>query len=241
LNAPQAAKPAGLERRIRADIEARIRSGALRPGERLPTEQALMAEYGCARMTVSKAIGALADLGFVTRNKKAGTVVAHPPVQTAVLEIPDIAEVIRAQGQAYEYRLFDRRVRDVDLDDACEAALAPCSRLLQVRGLHLAGDAPFALEDRVISLDTVPEAETADLRIQAPGSWLLRATPWTQARHRISAVPARADAARKLDVRVGQPCLQLERWTFRLGSGVTFVRQLFPGDRYNLVADLRNP
>jgi GntR family histidine utilization transcriptional repressor len=48
------ARPAGLERRIRADLEERIRSGAWPPGHRIPTEAELMARYGCARMTVSK-------------------------------------------------------------------------------------------------------------------------------------------------------------------------------------------
>jgi GntR family transcriptional regulator, histidine utilization repressor len=230
----------GLERRIRSDIEARIRAGDWRPGDRLPTEQVLMAQYGCARMTVSKAIGALADAGLVTRNKKAGTLVAHPHVQTAVLEIPDIAEVIARRGETYEFRLLARRVRKTDPDDAREAALGPAGPLLAVRGLHVAGGAPFAVEDRVIHLTAVPEAEAVDFSAQAPGSWLLKHVPWTEARHRISAAMTGAAEAKALDVKSGYACLQVERWTFRLGQGVTFVRQLFPHDRFDLVADFRN-
>ncbi len=71
----------------------------------------------------------------------------------------------------------------------------------------------------------------------APGSWLLNHVPWSQARHRITAVPADAATARLLNLAPHAACLQVERWTWRSGQGVTFVRQVFPGDRYDLVAD----
>jgi GntR family histidine utilization transcriptional repressor len=228
-------KPPSLDRQIRSDIEARIRAGEWPPGHRLPTEQDLVAQYNCARMTVSKAMSVLADAGLIVRNKKAGSFVARPHVQTAVLEIPDIGAVIAARGEPYEYQLIWRAVRAPDEDESEQALAAGC-RLLALKGLHMAGGAPFALEDRLISLATVPEAEAVDFSDQAPGSWLLGHVPWTQARHRISAVNA-ADAARALEVARGTACLRVERWTFRLGEGVTFVRQTFPGDRYDLVAE----
>jgi GntR family histidine utilization transcriptional repressor len=90
-----------LDARIRADLEGRIRSGEWPPGARIPTEHALMASYGCARMTVNKALSGMAAAGLVDRRKKAGTFVAQPPVRTAVIEIPDIAALIRARGQTH--------------------------------------------------------------------------------------------------------------------------------------------
>ena len=52
-----------LHRRIAGDIERRIASGEWRPGFRIPTEAELTAEYGCARMTVSRAMSDLAARG----------------------------------------------------------------------------------------------------------------------------------------------------------------------------------
>jgi GntR family histidine utilization transcriptional repressor len=230
-------KPLSLERRIRADLEANIRSGGWLPGARLPTEQALAAQYGCARMTVNKAVGGLVGAGLVKRNKKAGTVVSAPRVQTAVLEIPDIGALIAARGETYAFRLMSRRVRSGSAEDD-DAAFGVAGKLLALKGLHVAGGAPFAMEDRLISLDAVPQAEQVDFSGQAPGSWLLGHVPWTSARHRISAVNATVDAAKALCVPPRSACLTVERWTFRLDEGVTFVRQTFPGDRYSLIADL---
>lgn len=50
-----------LHQRIRADIGERIRSGAWSPGHRIPFEHELMAQYGCSRMTVNKALSPLAE------------------------------------------------------------------------------------------------------------------------------------------------------------------------------------
>ena len=52
-------------------IEAAILSGELQPGARLPVEHELMERYGCARMTVSKALQSLAAAGLVERRKRA--------------------------------------------------------------------------------------------------------------------------------------------------------------------------
>ena len=226
-----------LDRRIRADLERQIRSGAWPPGHRIPIEQKLMAQYGCARATVGKAILALAQAGLVQRRKRAGSFVAHPHMQTAVLEIPDIPAVIAARGETYRFQLVSRTVRLTNDGDPQEAAIGAQQAVLAVRGVHIAGERPFAWERRILNLTAVPDARTVSFESEPPGSWLLRHVPWTQARHRITALNADAETTRRLGLRRDLACLQVERWTWRLGDWITFVRQVFPGDRYDLVAE----
>lgn len=225
-----------LDRRIRADLEGRIRSGEWRPGHRIPTELELMADYGCARMTVSKAMSGLVHAGLIERRKKAGSFVARPHVQTAALEIPDIPALIAQRGETYRFQRISRVMRRLDPDDAGEAALPTTAPVLAISGLHFADGAPFALETRVLNIDAVPEARDRTFDEEPPGSWLLKHVPWTEARHRIAAVSAHAECARQLDLRRGTACLQVERHTFRAGEWITFARLLFPGERYDLVA-----
>jgi GntR family transcriptional regulator len=47
------------------DIAAKITSGKLSPGARLPSEIDLAAQYGVARMTISRAIRELRERGLV--------------------------------------------------------------------------------------------------------------------------------------------------------------------------------
>ncbi len=51
----------------------------------------------------------------------------------------------------------------------------------------------LCLEERLISLETVPEAGHADFSDIAPGAWLLNQIPWSSAEHRIHAVSAAAE------------------------------------------------
>ncbi|KQW83929.1 UTRA domain-containing protein [Brevundimonas sp. Root1279] len=220
-----------IHRRIESDIERRILSGEWRPGHRLPTESELMAEYGCARMTASKAMSGLAARGLVTRRRRAGTIVAHPPVHSAALAIPDIQSEVEGRGLAYAHRLLTRRIRDAEAEEAWLGV-----QLIQLETVHLADGAPFAHERRLISLAAAPEAESADFAAKPAGSWLLAHTPWTEAEHRISAVGADTVMARHLLLPPGSACLRLERRTWRDGQGVTWAFQTFPGDAYDLVA-----
>ena len=213
-------------RRIREDIEGRIRSGEWRPGTRIPIEQELAARYGCARATVSKALGELAAAGLVERRRKAGSFVAHPPVHSAVMTVPDLAELISARGEAYRW-------------DARSIRRARVGAALHIEGVHFAADEPFALERRVIELAEVPAAADTDFTVEAPGTWLLAHIPWTSARHVIRAVAAVRGEAKSLGVASGAPCLELERDTWRGDRAVTHVRQLFRGDRFDLVAEFQ--
>lgn len=221
-----------LHRRIAGDIERRIASGAWRPGFRIPIEAELTAEYGCARMTVSRALSDLATRGLIVRRRRAGTVVAHPPVHSsALVAIPDIQAEVEGRGLVYSHRLLARVIRAARDDDP-----ALGGRVIELETLYLADGLPFALEKRMIALDAAPEAETADFEIQAPGGWLLAHTPWTEAEHRISAVAADHDTAAALGLSVGAACLRLERRTWRDGQDVTWASQTFPGAAYDLVA-----
>lgn len=216
-------------RRIREEIAAAIRSGEWRPGDRVPTEQELAMRYDCARATVSKALAELAAAGLVERRRKAGTFVAHPPVHSAVMTVPDLAELVAARGERYDWVLISKQV------EARESLCPPPA--LRVEGVHLAASEPFALETRFIALGEVPDAGTADFAVEAPGTWLLGHIPWTEARHVIRAVNPRPAEATRLGVAPRAACLELDRTTWRAGRIVTHVRQLFRGDRFDLVAE----
>jgi GntR family histidine utilization transcriptional repressor len=232
----RASEPETLHRRIRAEIEHRILSGEWRPGDRIPFEHELKAQHGCARMTVNKAMASLAEAGLIVRRRRAGSFVAQPRIQSVILEIPDIQAEIVARGEDYGLKLLARRRRRPLAKRADEKALAGKGDLLALRCLHLANGRPFALEDRLISLAAVPEAEHIDFASESPGTWLLGHVPWTQAEHRITAINADRDVAATLDIELRDACLALERRTWRASEHITQVRQIFPGTHYDLIA-----
>jgi GntR family histidine utilization transcriptional repressor len=224
-----------LHQRITDDLAGEIRSGAWPPGYRIPFEHELTARYGCARATVNKAVQALAAAGLVDRRRRAGTFVARPRIQSAVLQIPDMEAEITRRGQTYGYELLSRRVRALGQTPE-ETDLGGDGAVLDLRCRHLAGGAPFAFEARVINLAAAPEALDADFSGTAPGAWLLAHAAWTEARHQITAINPDAETAAGLVIDRARACLCLKRWTWRPEAGVTYARQVFPGDVYDLVA-----
>ena len=59
-------------------LSDRITSGQLKPGDKLPSETALMSEFGVSRITVRAAIIELAEDGILVRSQGKGTFVATP-------------------------------------------------------------------------------------------------------------------------------------------------------------------
>lgn len=215
---------------IRDHFRQRILAGELAPGERLPTEQEIMTRFGCSRMTVSKALSGLAEAGLIERRKRAGTFVARPRVHSMVLEVPDLAALVAARGQAYRYRLDQREERST------KAGHLAGQRALHLVGVHFADAQAMAVEDRLVSLAAVPDIADADLAAEAPGTWLLHHVPWTEADSHITATGASPAEAAALGVAPGAPCLCVERRTWRGADPITLVRQVFRGDSYELVA-----
>lgn len=228
-------KPRALHERIRQDIEARIMSGAWAVGHRIPYEHELMAAYGCSRMTVNKALSTLAGRGLLDSRKRAGTFVAAPRGHRAALDIPDIAAAIAAEGRSHRIGLIARAEREAEPADRQQLAM-PNGRVLALTCLHRADQRPFALEQRLINLELVPAARTVDFARESPGAWLLAHVPWSDARHRICAIAADRATADRLGLVLGAPCLAVERWTWRGEQRITYVRQLYPGERHTLEA-----
>jgi len=82
----------------------------------------------------------------------------------------------------------------------------------------------------------VPAIVDGDFDSISPGTWLLQHVPWTEAENRISAVGATREEAAQLGIAPGAPCLCVERHTWRGGDPITYVRQVFLADAYDMVA-----
>ncbi len=220
---------------IQRALEASILSGDWPPGTRVPSEHHLMACYGCSRMTVNKALSALAASGLIVRRRRSGTIVATPASEETVLDIHDIQAEITGNGHAYRYEFIQRRQRAATATDAKRLGVAAGGRVLALIVLHHADGRPFVLEDRLINLAVVKAAARETFATVPPGSWLLQNVPWSEAEHHIRAVNATVAVARRLDVPAGAACLVVDRRTWCDRAPITCVNLVYPGDRHQLV------
>lgn len=221
---------------IRRELERAIVSGQWPPGHRVPPEQELVKRYGCSRMTVNKALSALAATGLIVRRRRSGSFVAAPVNEANVLQVRPVEEDVRRNNKQYRLQVVQRAVRKATERDAARLAVAAGTPVLALACVHFADGRPFAAEERLINLAAVPSAGDQAFNDVSPGHWLLTKVPWSEAEHHIRAVNADAAMAAALDIDVRDACLVVERRTANAGQPVTHVILSYPGERHALVA-----
>ncbi|QND45524.1 UTRA domain-containing protein (plasmid) [Rhizobium lusitanum] len=228
-----------IHQKIFRDIETKIMSGDWQPGQRIPIEHELAAEYRCSRMTVNKALSALAERGMIVRRRKAGSFVATQQIDRTVMDIQDISTEAELAGYEHDYRMLMRRIERLDASDAALLREPVGAEILRLQCLHLVDGKPNAIERRIIMLDAVPLARDETFASVPPAKWLLEQVPWSKARHVIRAVSADAATARLLETERGEACLTLIRQTWQNGHTVTYVEITHPGDRFQFAGDFQ--
>jgi GntR family transcriptional repressor for pyruvate dehydrogenase complex len=91
--------PTNLTSELVRRLASEIRAGRLNPGDRLPTEQALMRQAGVSRTVVREAVSALRAEGLVTTRQGVGAFVTDPTsrgqVRIAPEEMCSLADVLQ--------------------------------------------------------------------------------------------------------------------------------------------------
>lgn len=209
---------------IRDIIHARITDRRYAPGDKLPRDEDLAAEFGCARSTVHRAMQHLAELGLLERKRKGGTIVRADPIARATLDIPITRLEVEATGASYGYRLESAQMEPAPPAVLARLGLKGAGPMLHVLALHLANGRPHIFEDRWICTQTVPEILAVDLTRQSANEWLVRHRPHTQYALQVAARAADAALARRLDIEPGTPLLVMHRTTWWDDNPITTVR-----------------
>lgn len=214
---------------VRAEALRRISSGEWSPGELIPNEADWAMELGCARTTVNRALRDLAEAGYLDRRRKGGTRVPLTPVRRATLEIAIIRQDVEARGLPYGYRLLHDAPAAAPPGIRAALRLPGGAALRHIRALHLAGGAPYCLEDRWLNPDFAPGARFETV---SANEWLVRNLAWSGGDFTFYARPADAGLAGLLACPEGAALFAVDRTTFAAEAPITAVTLTYaPGYR----------
>src|SRR5689334_11474498 len=173
---------------IKTSMRRRIAEGGWQPGMRLPSERELVHEFGCARMTVHRALRELEEEGLIERRQGSGSYVAELHPISNLLQVRDIHDEIRERGHVHTTRVCEvARIR-------CDAAIAAAMRLrkgapvFHAQLVHLENGVPIQLEDRHINPALAPDLLERDLTQVTPSAVLFQHAPLTEAEQVVEAV-----------------------------------------------------
>ena len=219
---------------VRDEIHEAILSGRYGPGDRLPRDADIAEDLNCARSTVQRAMQHLSDSGLVERRRKGGTKVRSEPVTRATLDIPITRREVEQKGGRYGYQLIHSTKTDAPRGVIATFELTKTQPMLQVEALHLSNGRPYILEDRWISLNTVPEITGVDLTTQSANEWLVLNRPFNRCDLRFYAISANSGVADLLQIEAGAALFVVERTTWIDNGPITTVQAITrPG--YQLV------
>lgn len=192
----------------------RLASGAWRPGDLLPSEFGLAAEFKVSQGTVRKALDELAAQNLVVRQQGKGTFVAQHTPQRALFHF---FHLVSDDGQRAlpDARTLSLTKATADPAEATRLALkrgAPVFRLVRLR--TLGGE--VAIFERIV----LSAALFAGFGGRRPADVPNELYRYYEERHgvtvaraveKLKAVPARPEEARSLGLKTGAPLLEIDR------------------------------
>lgn len=223
---------------VQAEVLRRLHDRFWKPGDLLPSEADLAAEFGCARTTVNRALQAIADDGLLERRRRGGTRVVINPEHKASFSIPVIRLEIEQLGCDYAYQLLKRRQQRPSKSVRERMQCGADTQMLSLRALHSANGKPYVLENRWIDLSVVPAAADADFSVQSANEWLVEHVPFSGGDLMLSALSASDDEADRLACTPALALFTAQRRTRNTqGATITDVQLVYaPG--YRMTIDL---
>lgn len=239
-------EPAGAQPQHRQIEQAlRERLASLHPGDRVPSDAELCAEFGVSRMTARHAMQRLAEEGLIRREPGRGTFVARPPAHRRTNRLLTFTQEMTRAGRVPSSQLLTRVIRPSTAAEAADLAIPERQPVVHLRRLRLADEQPIALESSVLIGAAAEAVMTADLsggslhEALAQAGYTLRRGTGT-----ITAATASRGEARLLAVRSGAPLLVERRVIVDShGKRIEATESRYSAERYGLVVhfDVESP
>jgi len=224
---------------VKSWIRQRIASGEWRPGDPVPSEAALIQQFGISRMTANRALRELADEGLVTRVQGSGTTVAQLHRISSKLTIRDIHEEVAERGHVHTARVLRAAREKAGAELARSLDVRPGATVFHTVLIHMENGVPIQYEDRYVNPAAAPQYLDTDFTQTSPTLHLLQHAPLTEASYAIEACLPTAEEAKELQIKRSEPCLAMMRRTVSGAHVASVARLVYPGTRYSFAGQFQ--
>jgi GntR family transcriptional regulator len=199
---------------VRELMIRRMVSGDWRPGDALPSEARLAAEFGVSQGTVRKALDELAARNLVVRQQGRGTFIARHSRQRSIFHFfhifTDAGEKVPPVG-----KVLALCAARASREQAQRLALPARARVWEILRLRAICGAPVILERIAVPVSLFPDLELPLGEEQEDELYVLYQRRFgvtiARAEERLKAVAADEEDALHLGVAAGAPLLEIDR------------------------------
>lgn len=230
--------PIALYAQLRHLLQDDILSGRLKPGDPLPPDRELCARHHVSRITVTRALSELVQMGLVRRIQGKGSVVAQTRIRRDFSQVMGLTETLRRQGLSTRAAML-ALTPDASLPKEFGLHRGPFTRLHRLR--HI-GAIPAVLSTSYIAAEIVAGLTASDLETRSLYDLIERRLGRAIIRNDQAMMPtvATAEVARLLGVPRGSPHMAFRGTTYvEGGRAVEFTHSIFRGDVFEFHASVR--
>src|SRR6266851_4020757 len=209
-------------------------------GMAIPSERQLSVDLGVSRLTIRAALDELVRDGYLDRRHGSGTYVTEPKIAQP-LTLTSFSDDMRRRGMTPGSRTLELTSTTAGARLAHRLGVSPEARLFRVKRLRLADSQPMAMEVLHVPESLVPGLTRQDFEDHSFYELLRNRYGITIASgtQTIEPTVTNEEESEVLGVPLHTPAFLFERTTVsESGRMVEFVRSIYRGDRYRLVADL---
>jgi GntR family transcriptional regulator len=227
-----------LYHQIQQRLLSQIQSGALKPGEPLPSTQEIAATLGVSQMTVRQAIKSLSELGIVYSRQGKGTFVSSIKLEKDFRQVLSFTEDMKARGSTPRSKTLLFEVQQSSAEVIRALRLRSGEKIICLKRIRQANNLPMGIECSSLPLRVCPDLlETFDPRNSLYEILAERyGINMVVADEVAEAGLADAEAARLLRIAEGSPVFFFTRISYvQSGQPIEHVQSTYRGDRYKIV------
>ena len=221
-----------------------IRSGRLKAGKPLPSEEVISKRLRVSRMTARQALKSLCSLGVAYSQRGKGTFVSEIKLEKNFRQVQSFTEEMEARGSRPHSKLISSEVVPVGEEAAEALRLSPDEKVIRIRRVRVADALPMGVETTCLPQSLCPDLldkfdpRTSLYRTLSQGYGI----HIVQADEVVEAGLANSEEARLLGVSKGSPVFLFTRTSYvQGGQAVEYVKSTFRGDRYKITNRLGQP
>ncbi len=225
-------------------LRGQIESGALKPGDPLPSEMALAKQWGVSRIVVRQALNDLTGEGLLVRRRALGTTVAPPRRQVPILRdrLRGLTEDLAREGLTVRSRVLSQGLVPAGGEAMHELQVEVETPLVEIRRLRSVQNTPIVIETTYHPYTRFPDLLHMDLTDGSTYAILEQryGVHPAQSRDRFVAEAASKEDAALLEIEPGAPVMRYKR-TARDQSGqiMEFTISIYRADQYQFVIEYK--
>ncbi|WP_233711237.1 GntR family transcriptional regulator [Lederbergia citrisecunda] len=212
-----------------------------KPGDKMPSENELCAQYNISRNTAKKAIEDLVQEGVLKRVKGKGTFIAKPKLEQSLSGFYSFSKVMQESGIESKDIIIDLKVVEPTTKVMRVLQLLHGDKVIELKRLRCANKEPIIFETSYIPEHFVSRISTEDIQ----NSSLYDVMEKTfgiivaKAKEVFEPILIQEYESKYLEVKEGYPALLLERIAFDTSENpVEFCHSVVRGDRCRFYTEL---